>query len=206
MILRGTVRWVNQIQIAFRRDLLEALAGQWRLMMFRTVLTLLLGLAMLIWSPAGPWPLATAFAIYALLNGAATLLMAAVSRRELGFAGLALEGTTGLLVGVVALVPAVASSALAVPFAVWALGAGIGAVWTAAALRKETRGEWPLPFAGLLSLLVAALLLLQLDASAATLSRMLGWYALLAGANHATLAFHMRQLAEETNARVRSRS
>jgi uncharacterized membrane protein HdeD (DUF308 family) len=137
------------------------------------------------------------FAVYALMNGAAVLLIAAASRQELGFAGLALEGVTGVLAGVVTLVPAVASSALPVPIAVWAIGTGIGAVWTAAALRKEMSGEWPLPFAGVLSLFLAVLLLLRLDSGAVTVTRMLGWYGVLAGASYAALAYRMRQLAQE---------
>jgi uncharacterized membrane protein HdeD (DUF308 family) len=178
--------------------MLAALAGQWRLMMFRAVLTLLLGLAALIWSPAGVQSFAAAFAVYALVNGALAILMAAASRREPGFAGLAIEGSAGVLVGMAALVPAVATpSALPVPIALWAIFTGIGAIWTAAALRTEMSGEWPLPFAGLLSVLFAILLLLRLDASVITLTRMLGWYAVLAGGSYTALALRMRQLARE---------
>ena len=58
-------------------------------------------------------------------------------------------------------------------------------------------GEWPLPFAGLLGLFLAVVLLLCLDSGAMTVTRMLGWYAVLAGASYAALASRMRQLAQE---------
>jgi uncharacterized membrane protein HdeD (DUF308 family) len=93
--------------------------------------------------------------------------------------------------------PAITALAFLVVIAVWAMLLGIAAVLSAMALRREIRGEWPLPVAGVLSLLLGLLLLLQPSAGALALVWLVGSYAIALGGVLLTLAIRMRHLSHE---------
>jgi uncharacterized membrane protein HdeD (DUF308 family) len=68
-------------------------------------------------------------------------------------------------------------------------------------LRRELEGEWPLPFAGAVSVTVALLLLLTPNAvGAAELKWLVGPYAIIFGSTLLALVRRLRQLAQEIEA------
>jgi uncharacterized membrane protein HdeD (DUF308 family) len=178
--------------------MLTVLAGQWWLLMFRAVAAVLFGLLVLAWPALTLAALIILFGAYALVDGIATLTIAIPSKGIPGFGSLLFEGLTGITAGIVTfLYPSLTAIALLVVIATWAIITGIAAIGTAMALRNEITGEWPLPFVGILSIMLGFLLILRSDQGAVALVRVIAAYALLAGVAQMVLAFRMRQLAHE---------
>jgi uncharacterized membrane protein HdeD (DUF308 family) len=178
--------------------MLAVLAVHWRLLFVRSVLALGFGALALIWPGLTLAVLVVLFGSYAVLNGLLALTIALTSRSTPGFAGLLLEGVLGIAAGVFTLLyPGIATVVLLGVIAAWAIMTGIAAFMTAAALRTEMSGDWPLPLAGVLALMLGVLLLVQPAAGALAVAWMIGGYAVLAGASQLALAIRMRHLAQE---------
>jgi uncharacterized membrane protein HdeD (DUF308 family) len=178
--------------------MLTVLAAQWKLTLFRGAVALLFGLLAVAWPNLTPAVLAVLFGSYALLNGIAALMIAVTSRSVPGFGGVFVEGIVGIATGTVAsLYPGITTFVLVAVIAAWAVITGVASIVTAIFLRNEMSGEWPLPFTGALSLMLGALLLLQLDAGVLAIRWMVTSYAVFAGASQLALASRLRQLARE---------
>jgi len=178
--------------------MLTVLADQWWLLMFRAVAAVLFGILALVWPALTLAALLILFGAYALVDGIATLTMAIPSKGLPGFGSLLFEGLTGIAAGILTfLYPGLTAIALLVVIAAWAIMTGIAAIATAMALRKEITGEWPLPFVGILSIVLGFLLILRPGQGAVAVVWVIALYALLAGFIQMVLAFRMRQLAHE---------
>jgi uncharacterized membrane protein HdeD (DUF308 family) len=178
--------------------MIAAFAGQWGLLLLRALAAMLFGILALLWPGLTLTALIVLFAAYALVDGAAALILAIGSRGLPGFGSLLFEGLVGIAAGVLTfLYPGLTAAALLVVIAVWAILTGMGAIATATALRKELTGEWPLPFVGALSILLGLLLILRPGEGALALVWMIALYALVTGVTQMVLALRMRQLAQE---------
>jgi uncharacterized membrane protein HdeD (DUF308 family) len=174
------------------------LAAQWGLLLFRGIVSVLFGISALVWPGLTLVALVALFGAYALIDGGAALILAFSARGNPGFGTFLAEGIFGIAAGLVTFFyPAITAIALLGVIAAWAILTGVAAIATAILLRRELAGEWPLPVAGGLSLLLGILLLLQPMAGALAVVWLIGTYALLTGAVMIALAVRLRQFAHE---------
>jgi uncharacterized membrane protein HdeD (DUF308 family) len=177
--------------------MLTVLAADWALLLFRASIALLFGIVALAWPELTPIALVFLFSGYALVDGIAALIVAFGASGCPGFGSLLFEGLVRLGASVIALA-ASRHVALALPafLAAWAGLSGVGEVAVAVVLRREMAGEWPLPIAGALSLLVAMFLMISRGGMPA-LVWLIGPYSILFGFALVALALRLRRLSRE---------
>jgi len=175
--------------------MLAVMAADWRELVCRASIALLFGMTVLIVVPSH---FVLLFILYTFADGIAALVLAFHVRGQIGFGSALLEGlvrfAAAFAIFATARWPPVA---LAKVLAAWAGLSGIGQIGEAMALRGEMAGEWPLPIAGALSIVVAAVLLTIRHVDMATLAWVSGIYALLWGVTLMVFAFRFRLLAIE---------
>ena len=175
--------------------MLAVMAAGWRGLIYRASIALLFGIAVLS-APQSRFVLL--FILYTLADGLAALVLAYQVRWHIGFGSALLEGLARVAAAFVLLAIAQwPTAALAKVLAAWAGLSGVGQIGEAMALRGEMSGDWPLPTAGILSLVVAAILLSVRGVDGPTLARVIGIYALLWGTTLMVFAFRFRQVAIE---------
>jgi uncharacterized membrane protein HdeD (DUF308 family) len=175
--------------------MLAVMAADWRELVYRASIALLFGMTVLIVAPSR---FVLLFILYAFADGIAALVLAFHVRGQIGFGSALLDGVVRFAAAFAMLAmaqwPAVV---LAKVLAAWAGLSGIGQIGEAMALRGEMAGEWPLPIAGALSIVVAAILLTIRQVDMAVLAWIVGIYALLWGVTLMVFAFRFRLLAIE---------
>jgi uncharacterized membrane protein HdeD (DUF308 family) len=175
--------------------MLAVMAADWRELVCRASIALLFGMTVLIVAPSH---FVLLFILYTFADGIAALVLAFHVRGQIGFGSALLEGlvrfAAAFAIFATARWPPVA---LAKVLAAWAGLSGIGQIGEAMALRGEMAGEWPLPIAGALSIVVAAVLLTIRHVDMATVAWVSGIYALLWGVTLMVFAFRFRLLAIE---------
>jgi uncharacterized membrane protein HdeD (DUF308 family) len=180
--------------------MLTALAMHWPFLVFRAAVAAIFGIAAILLPTITLRSLVMLFGAYAAVDGALALIVALASRGVPGFGRLLFEAVVRISVGLLAfLAPALTALALTKIFAVWAMASGVAALALALGLRRDLSGEWPLPLAGAVSLLLG-LLLVALPATP-DLNWVIGPYALLFGFTLLVLALRLRQLAFEMASR-----
>jgi uncharacterized membrane protein HdeD (DUF308 family) len=178
--------------------MLAVLAADWSLLMLRAVFAVLFGGMVLTWPTLTPIALVILFGVYTAVDGCAGLVVAFGARGLRAFGSLFSEGFVRTAIGLVALVaPASMSLHLSALFVTWAALSGIAQIAIAVVLRRELVGEWPLPIAGALSLLVAAFLAFSPQSGAGAVVWLLGPYAILFGFAFMVLSYRLWQLAQE---------
>jgi uncharacterized membrane protein HdeD (DUF308 family) len=178
--------------------MLAVLAADWGLLFFRASLAILFGIAALVWPGLTPVKFALLFGVYSLFDSIAALIVAIHVEGLPGFGSFLFEA----LVRLGACFTALALSgrvALAIPafLAFWAGLSGIGQIAAAMALRRDMTGEWPLPVAGTLSILLTVLLVASPGIGVQALVWLVGPYSILFGCALLVLAVRLRQLALE---------
>jgi len=173
-----------------------ALALNWPFLALRAAVAAIFGMAAILLPAITLRGLVMLFGAYAAVDGALALVAALASRGVPGFGRLLLEALVRIGVGFFAfLAPGFTALALTRIFAVWAVASGVAAIAVALGLRRDLSGEWPLPLAGAMSVLLG-LLLVALPATP-DLNWVIGPYALLFGFTLLALALRLRQLAFE---------
>jgi len=168
--------------------MLATLALGWPLLLIRAPPWLTFGFVFLI-------------AAYALGDGALSLMLAITTYDRRGFGALLSEALVRIGVGVFALaLPGVTALALMDVFAVWAFLSGVAAIAVALELRSELAGEWPLPLAGVVSI-VCSVAPIVMRGDALDPRWVIGPYAMLFGLTLLALALRLRRLAVEVMAR-----
>jgi uncharacterized membrane protein HdeD (DUF308 family) len=177
--------------------MLAALAINWTLVLCRALLALAFGIAAVVWPGLTPLGVAYLFGAYALLDGGLAVSAALDVESSAGFTSLLFEALMRVAAGAIALF-APAMTVLAFPrvFGAWWVLSGLAALTVASALRDEFTGEWPLPLAGAVSVLLGVLLLTGAGA-AFDLAWIVGYYLLFFGTMLLALALRLRQLAAE---------
>jgi uncharacterized membrane protein HdeD (DUF308 family) len=175
--------------------MLAVMAADWRELVYRGSIALLFGITVLIVAPSR---FVLLFILYTFADGIAALVLAFHVRGQIGFGSALLEGLVRFAAAFAMLAMARwPPVALAKVLAAWAGLSGIGQIGEAMALRGEMAGEWPLPIAGALSIVAAAVLLTIRHVDMATLAWVIGIYALLWGVTLMVFAFRFRLLAIE---------
>jgi uncharacterized membrane protein HdeD (DUF308 family) len=136
------------------------------------------------------------FGVYALIDGALTLIAAARELRIHGRWGVMMfEGLIGIAAGVIAVLwPGIGALALTLLVAAWALSTGVLEIIMAIRLRRVIAGEWLLIIGGALSIVLAILVALYPGVGALAIIWWIGAYAIAYGIIMLTFALRMRHL------------
>lgn len=106
----------------------------------------------------------------------------------------ALEGMAGVGLGLVTLVkPEISAALLVLCIALWCLLTGVMEIAIAIRIRKEIEGEWQLALAGVISIALGVLMLVQPNAGAISIAWWVGFYALFFGLLMIGLGIRLRR-------------
>ena len=170
--------------------------GDWRLVALRGLAAVVFGVLALIWPISALLALVWLFGAYVLVDG--IFILAAVAtgapgtgeRRGLLF----LEGLVSIIAGVLTFVwPGITALVLLYLIAAWALITGVLEIMTAIRLRREIRNEWLLVLSGLLSIVLAILLVILPGPGALAFVWLIGAYAVVFGVFLLALAWRVRK-------------
>src|SRR5262249_9063461 len=144
------------------------------------------------------------FAAYALVDGVFALVSAVRTHADgPPWWFLALEGVTGIAVGMSALVlPGFTAFALLYLIAAWALATGVLEIAVALRLRRSISGEWLLAVGGVLSMALGLLLILFPGPGALAVVLWIGAYALIFGVLFVALGLRLRALRSSSGEHV----
>jgi uncharacterized membrane protein HdeD (DUF308 family) len=181
--------------------MLAALARNWGWLFFRAVLAAAYGIAVFAWPGMTMVGFVYLFGLYAMFDGLVALAIAIDVKARPGFGSLLFEAFVRIGGGLVAMGEPAIIVSFPRFFAVWAIVAGIAEAVVAFVLRRELSGEWPLPFAGTVSVVVALLLLMMpIAVGVPELRWLVGPYEILFGVTLLALARRLHQLAQEIEA------
>jgi uncharacterized membrane protein HdeD (DUF308 family) len=175
--------------------MLVALALNWPFLLFRAGLGVIIGIGILLWPDLEPSRLALMFGAYAFSDGILALVLALSVRDMAGFGSLLLEAVTRTIISLMIIAsPAAAAAKLVDIFTAWTFLSAISAFLIALALRRDVTGAWPLPFAGVMSLIFGITLRLA-PPPPTSLPLIIGGYSLLFGFTVLALTLRLRQLS-----------
>jgi uncharacterized membrane protein HdeD (DUF308 family) len=181
--------------------MLEALARNWRWLLFRAVLSISYGIVVFAWPNITMVGFVYLFGLYAVFDGVVALAIAIDVKALRGFGSLLFEALVRIGGGLVAMGEPDVLLAFPRFFAGWAILTGVAEAIVAIVLRRELAREWPLPFASAISILIALLLLLpSITIGVPALRWLVGPYAIFFGVTLLALARRLRQLAQEIEA------
>jgi uncharacterized membrane protein HdeD (DUF308 family) len=141
------------------------------------------------------------FGLYTAVDGMIALAVAIDVKALRGFGSLLLEAVVRIGGGLVAMGDPGIVIAFPRFLAAWAVLAGVAEIVVALVLRRELVGEWPLPFAGTVSILIGLFLLLTpIQVGVPALRWVVGPYAIIFGVTLVALARRLRQIAQEMQA------
>ena len=174
--------------------LLSELTGQWWLIALRGLAAVLFGILAVLWPVATLQLLVVFFGVYALIDGAITLLSAFTrSREDIPKWVLALEGMLGIVAGYVILAwPGVTTLFFISLLSLWAVVTGFVQIVAAFGLRKSMEGGWMLAVIGVVSILFGLLLLRSPLLGAIATLRTLAIFRIIFGALVMAVAFRLR--------------
>jgi uncharacterized membrane protein HdeD (DUF308 family) len=174
---------------------LSTFAANWRAVALRGLVALLFGLVVLFWPGLVFAVLAVLFGLYAVVDGAITLVPAIRStergaRRWLPLA----EGAVGVIAGLIALLlSGMAGNGLVYVIVGWALATGTLKILTAILLRAEVENGWLLAGSGALSVLFGIVLAALAGSDAPFLAPLIGAFAAVVGLALIVFAFRLRE-------------
>jgi uncharacterized membrane protein HdeD (DUF308 family) len=181
--------------------MLEALSRNWGWLLFRAILSASYGIAAFAWPEITLVGFVYLFGLYAIFDGMVALAIAIDVKALRGFGSLLFEALVRIGGGLVAMGEPGILIAFPRFLAAWAILTGIAEAVVAFALRRELVGEWPLPFAGGVSIIIAVLLLLTpITVGVPALRWLVGPYAMIFGVTLVAFARRLHQLAQEMEA------
>ena len=181
--------------------MLEALAKNWGWLLMRAILAASYGVAAFAWSEMTLVGFVYLFGLYTVLDGMVALAIAIDVKALRGFGSLLFEALVRIGGGLIAMGEPDVIIAFPRFLAGWAILTGVAEAVVALVLRRELAGEWPLPFAGAISIIVGVLLLVTpvtVDVSA--LRWLVGPYAMIFGVTLVAFSRRLHQLAQEMQA------
>jgi uncharacterized membrane protein HdeD (DUF308 family) len=171
-----------------------ALVTNWWSMVVRGLIGIALGIITFLWPAITLSTLVLLFAAYAILDGIVAFAGATQARRAREQSGaLVLEGTVGVLVGIVTLArPTLAATVLVYVIAVWAVLTGIMTISAAIRLRESIQGEWLMAFIGLLAVAFGIAIAIAPGLGALAIALWVGAYAFTSGIVLTILGMRLR--------------
>lgn len=136
--------------------------------------------------------------IFILLDGLATMVLALRTRADTGEWVVLLEGLLSVGLGLGMLFYPNVTAALLVTFvALWCLVTGVFEISTAIRLREEIDNEWMLGLAGVVSIALGVLMIINPGAGAVSIVWWIGMYALFFGLLLVALGFKLRSIYQK---------
>ena len=174
---------------------LSTFGANWRALALRGLVALLFGLVVLFWPGLVLAVLALLFGIYAVVDGAITLVPAIRSSERGARRWLPLtEGAVGVIAGLVALLlSGMSGNGLVYVIVGWALATGTLKILTAILLRAEVENGWLLSGSGALSVLFGIVLAALAGSDAPFLAPLIGAFAVVVGLALIVFAFRLRE-------------
>lgn len=170
------------------------ITGNWWALALRAVAAIFIGLFALMRPGITLIALITLFGVYAMADGLFALV-AAIRGIHAGerWGWMMFEGVVGVVIGVIALTNhAIGALALTWLVAGWALTTGVLEIIAGIRLRKIMTGEWLLLVAGVLSVILAFLIISRPGIGVVLLVSWVGAYALISGIVLLGVAFRVR--------------
>jgi uncharacterized membrane protein HdeD (DUF308 family) len=174
----------------------DVIVLNWWMLALRGVAAIAFGILAFIWPGITLLSLVFLFGAYALVNGVLSLIAAFKAPKGTGNKGsLIFLGLLSIIAGLLTFfIPGITALGLVVLIAAWALVNGVTEIVAAIKLRKVITGEWLLILAGLLSIVLGILLLLQPGVGALALVFWIGAWAIVMGVLLMILAFKIKGL------------
>jgi uncharacterized membrane protein HdeD (DUF308 family) len=175
--------------------LLHALAHNWWKVLLRGAAAIAFGVLAFLWPGATILALVLLWGAFALVDGVLSLWAAitgggATSPRW----WLAIVGVAGIAAGLITFFwPGVATFALLMVIAAWAIVVGVMEIIGAVRLRKEIEGEWMLALGGLLSIVFGVLIVAQPAVGAVATVWALGAVAIAIGITFVAFGLKLRK-------------
>ncbi len=171
------------------------LSRNWWVFLVRGLLAILFGGASWFFPAAAFMSLVLVFGAFALVDGVFAVISAFTSNaRSENWWWLILEGSVGILIGVLTLFqPAAMGAAWLYLIAAWAIVTGILEIVTAIRLRQVITGEFWLALGGVFSILFGILIGLNPQSGVVAVGVIIGIYALVFGITFVMLALRLRK-------------
>ena len=179
----------------------NTLARNWWLVVLRGILAILFGLTAFVWPAITLVVLVWIFGIYALADGLVSvgtgLSRTKDSPRWWAFV---VEGLVSIVAAVIALIwPQLATLAIVLLIAGWAVLTGILEIVAAIRLRHEINNEWLLALGGIISIVLGVFLFLQPFAGGIAIIWTIAAYAMIFGVLLIALGFRLRNRSVPTD-------
>jgi uncharacterized membrane protein HdeD (DUF308 family) len=172
----------------------SALSRNWWLVVLRGVLAILFGLTAFVWPAVTLVVLVWIFGIYALVDGLVSVGTGLARTKDSSrWWAFLLEGVASIIAAVIALIwPGLATLAIVLLIASWAVITGVLEILAAIRLRHEIDNEWLLGLGGIISILLGAFLFFQPFAGGIAIVWTIAAYAVIFGALLIALGFRLR--------------
>ncbi len=181
--------------------MIEALAKNWGWLLFRAILAASYGMAAFAWPDLTLSGFVYLFGLYTVFDGMVAMAIAIDVKALRGFGSLLFEAVVRIGSGLIAMGEPGVITAFPRLLAGWAILTGIAEAIVALVLRRELVGEWPLPFAGAISIIVGVMLLaMPVAVDVPALRWLVGPYAMIFGVTFVAFARRLHQLAQEMQA------
>lgn len=177
--------------------MLDMLAKNWRLVALRGVLSIIFGIALLLFPPLVITTMVLFFGAYAFIDGLTAITTAVLHRTQPRWWLLLLEGVIGVVAGVLVFLYPTFAAINAVFFvlyivAFWSIFTGVTQIVQAIQLRKEIEGEFWLGLSGALSVVFGIFLVIAPGPGVLALITIIAAYAIVFGVMLLFLAFRLR--------------
>jgi uncharacterized membrane protein HdeD (DUF308 family) len=172
--------------------MLETMTRNWWIPLLRGVMAIIFGILAILFPGEALTALVWIFGIYALIDGIVTLYQAMTQPSDNRWWQL-FEGIAAIIAGIVAFVWT-GLTALTIVFliGIWAIVTGVMQIMAAWRLRQEIDNEIWLGLAGVLSVIMGALFILNPFAGALATTWLIGIYSIAFGVLFIMLAFRLR--------------
>ncbi len=159
--------------------LLQRMSRLWWLLILRGLVSIIFAIIAFLNPRLAFDALLLVLGVFLIVDGATALYLGFRMRgHDDDWWAIMLEGALGLGLGLVALInPELTAAGLVLVLAVWFLVTGVFEIATAIKLRKEIDNEWLLGLAGVVSILLGALMIYNPNAGAISIMYWLGFYA-----------------------------
>jgi uncharacterized membrane protein HdeD (DUF308 family) len=173
----------------------ELLTRNWWLILLRGIAAVLFGVLAFVWPAITLFALVFLFGAYALATGILSLILAYKAPKGFPRSGaLVIGGVLSIIAGLIAFfLPGLTAVGLLILIAAWAIVSGIVEIMAAIRLRRVITREWLLVLAGLASIALGVILLLQPAAGALALVWLIGAWAFVFGILFIVLSLRLRR-------------
>ena len=180
-------------------------SNYWWIYLLRGIFAILFGVTTLVLPPPAFGTLVIFFGTFMIADGTFSIMFSINGKKPIrGKQWLLFIGITGIIAGVLILFnPFISAITLVCFFGFWSFFAGIREMIKAVSLRKEKKKEAWYVTSGILSILVAVLLLINPLSGVVSLAIIFGLYAIVIGISLVSLAIKMKK---QTEGRVRNPS